>query len=141
MTCFVRITTAKTPTQKVGSVKRWRETSSRSNLNSVFFTEGEIIHMKTTLAIDDFNGGTLSFGADSCADLQSHEILEAKTAADLEWDKLHKLPAWRASKGKCHQDVINEARVNNRKVHFAKLMDSCHLKHAEAAQHLHKIKG
>ena len=34
------------------------------------------------------------------------------------------------------RDVINEVRANNRQVHFATLMDLCHLKHEQLAEHL-----
>ena len=37
------------------------------------------------------------------------------------------------SKEKCEQDVINESRANHRKVHFATMLDFCHLKHSELA--------
>ena len=69
------------------------------------------------------------------------KILTAKTAADRQWNKLQKLPAWSTSKDKSEQDVINEAKVNNRKVHFATVMDACHLKHSELAEHLRINKG
>ena len=42
----------------------------------------------------------------------------AKPAVDNEEDKSQELPAWNTSKVKIKQDVINEAKVNNRKVHF-----------------------
>ena len=50
------------------------------------------------------------------------------------------MPAWKTSKARSEQDVTNEARANNRKVHSATLMDFCcleyavaeHMQHAEA---------
>ena len=37
---------------------------------------------------------------------------------DKEWGKLQKIEVWNTSKVKRKQDVINEAKVNNRRVHF-----------------------
>ena len=39
------------------------------------------------------------------------------------------------------QDVINEAKVNNGKVHFATLINLCHLEHPELAGHVRKNEG
>ena len=64
-----------------------------------------------------------------------------KTAVDREWDKLHKLPAWNTSTVRCKQDVINEAKANNRQVHLTTLMDLYHLKHSELAEHLWTYRG
>ena len=47
-------------------------------------------------------------------------ILAAKMSADKELEKLRKLPAWDTSKVQNVQVVIDVARSNNRKVHFAK---------------------
>ena len=51
-------------------------------------------------------------------------------AAQKEWDKLQKLPAYHV---KSKQDVISEARAYNTQVHFAKLMDLCHQDHASSS--------
>ena len=63
----------------------------------------------------------------------------------LQWTKcgenLRTFPTWTASKVKCKQDVINEARANNRQVQFATLMDFGHLKHEELAEQLQTFKG
>ena len=55
----------------------------------------------------------------------------AKAAVDEECDKLEKIPAWDKTKVRNKSDVIDEARKEGRKVHFASLMDLCHLKNAE----------
>ena len=39
------------------------------------------------------------------------------------------------------KDVINEARNKGRKVHFASLMDLCHLKKSELEPQFQKYKG
>ena len=56
---------------------------------------------------------------------QAMKIPDAKAAGDKEWEKVDKLPA-RAKK-----EVILEAQRENKKVHFATLMDICHLESAE----------
>ena len=50
-----------------------------------------------------------------------------------------KMPAWNTSTVQSKQDVINEAKANNT-THFRTLMDLCHLRHAELAEHMQKKK-
>ena len=45
--------------------------------------------------------------------------------------KIEKILAWQLTKFKNKKDVIDEARNKGRKVHFASLMDLCHLKNSE----------
>ena len=45
--------------------------------------------------------------------------------------KLEKIPAWNLTKVRSKKEVIDEARTQGAKVHFASLMDICHLKNAE----------
>ena len=66
---------------------------------------------------------------------------DAKAAADKEWDKLEKIPAWNLTKVRCKKEVIDEARTKGIKVHFASLMDICHLKNAELEAKHQKYKG
>ena len=58
------------------------------------------------------------------------KIPAAKAAVNKEWEKLEKIPAWNIAKVRNKSDVIDEARKEGRKVHFASLMDLCHLKNA-----------
>ena len=51
----------------------------------------------------------------------------AKAAVDKEWEKWRKFRRGTWSK----KEVIDEARTKGAKVHFASLMDICHLKNAE----------
>ena len=62
---------------------------------------------------------------------QAMKIPAAKAAADKEWEKLEKIPAWDKTKVRNKSEVIDEARTKGIKVHFASLMDICHLKNAE----------
>ena len=62
---------------------------------------------------------------------QAMKIPAAKAAVDREWEKFEKIPAWDLTKVRNKSDVIDEARKEGRKVHFASLMDICHLKNAE----------
>ena len=59
---------------------------------------------------------------------QAMKIPAAKAAADKEWEKLEKISAWDLTKVRNKSEVIDEARTKGRKVHFASLMDICHLK-------------
>ena len=60
--------------------------------------------------------------------LQAMKIPAAKAAVDKEWEKLEKISAWNLTKVRSKKEVIDEARTTGAKVHFASLMDKCHLK-------------
>ena len=62
---------------------------------------------------------------------QAKKIPAAKAAVDKEWEKLEKTRAWDVTKVRNKSEVIDEARTKGRKVHFASLMDICHLKNVE----------
>ena len=55
--------------------------------------------------------------------------------------KLEKIPAWQLTKVRNTKEVTEEARVEGRKVHFASLMDLCHLKNLELEPQYQKYKG
>ena len=59
---------------------------------------------------------------------QAIKIPAAKAAVDKEWEKLEKISAWNLTKVKSKKQVIDEARTSGATVHFASLMDICHLK-------------
>ena len=61
---------------------------------------------------------------------QAMNIPVAKAPADKEWEKLEKISAWNLTKVKSKKQVIDEARTTGATVHFASLMDICHLKNA-----------
>ena len=52
-----------------------------------------------------------------------------------------KIPAWDLTKVRSKKEVIDEARTKGAKVHFASLMDICHLKNAELEAKHQKYKG
>ena len=62
---------------------------------------------------------------------QAMKIPAAKAAVDKEWEKLEKISAWNLTKVRSKKEVIDEARTSGATVHFASLMDICHLKNAE----------
>ena len=62
---------------------------------------------------------------------QGMRIPDAKNAVSKEWKKLETIPAWQLEKVKSKKEVILEAQRDKKKVHFATLMDICHLKNAE----------
>ena len=72
---------------------------------------------------------------------QALKIPAAKAAVDKEWEKLEKISAWNLTKAKSKKDVIDEARMSGATVHFASLMDICHLKKAELEAKHQKYKG
>ena len=55
--------------------------------------------------------------------------------------KLEKISAWNLTKVKSKKQVIDEARTSGATVHFASLMDICHLKNAELEAKHQKYKG
>ena len=62
---------------------------------------------------------------------QAMKIPAAKAAVDKEWENVEKISAWNLTKVRSKKEVIDEARTSGAKVHFASLMDICHLKNAE----------
>ena len=70
---------------------------------------------------------------------QAIKIPAAQAAVDKEWDKLEKIPAWDLKKCRNKSEVIDDARTKGAKVHFASLMDTCHLKNAEIERKASKI--
>ena len=73
--------------------------------------------------------------------LKAMKIPTAKAAVDKEWEKLEKISAWNLTKVRSKKEVIDEARTKGVKVHFASLMDICHLKNAELERKHQKYKG
>ena len=72
---------------------------------------------------------------------QAMKIPAAKAAVDIEWEKLEKFSAWNLTKVKSKRKVIDEARMSGATVHFASLMDICHLKNAELEAKHQKYNG
>ena len=70
---------------------------------------------------------------------QAMKIPTAKAAVDKEWEKLEKFSAWNLTNVKSKKMVIDEARTSGATVHFASLMDICHLKNAELEAKHQKI--
>ena len=55
--------------------------------------------------------------------------------------KIEKISAWNLTKVRSKKEVIDEARTSGAKVHFASLIDICHLKNAELEAKHQKYKG
>ena len=72
---------------------------------------------------------------------QATKIPAAQAAVDKEWEKLEKISAWNLTKVRSEKEVIDEARPSGAKVHFASLMDICHLKNVELEAKHQKYKG
>ena len=71
---------------------------------------------------------------------QAMKIPAAKAAVDKEWDKLEKFSSWNLTKVKSKKQVIDDARTAGATVHFASLMDICHLKMLNWRQNTKNIK-
>ena len=69
------------------------------------------------------------------------KIPATKATVDKEWEKLEKIPAWDITKVRSKSEVIDQARTAGATVHFASLMDICHLKNAELETKNQKYKG
>ena len=54
---------------------------------------------------------------------------------------MKKISAWNLTKVRSKKEVIDEAKTSGATVHFAPLMDMCHLKNAELEAKLPKYKG
>ena len=72
---------------------------------------------------------------------QAIKIRAATAAVDKECKKLEKISAWNLTKVRSKKEVIDKARTKGAKVHFASLMDMCHLKIAELGAKHQKYKG
>ena len=72
---------------------------------------------------------------------QAMKILAAKAVVDKECEKLEKISAWNWTKIRSKKEVIDDAWTSGAKVHFASLMDMCHLKNAEFEAKHQKYKG
>ena len=76
--------------------------------------------------------GALQFGSQVYCHVSSYENSCSKRQ---QWirngRKLEKISAWNLTKVRSKKDVIDEARMSGATVHFALLMDVCHLKIAE----------
>ena len=72
---------------------------------------------------------------------QAMKIPAAKAAVDKEWETLEKFSAWNLTEVRSKKQVIDEARASGATVHFASLMDICHLKNDELEAKHQKYKG
>ena len=69
------------------------------------------------------------------------KIPDAEAAVDKEWMKLETSPPWQLGKVQSKKEVILEAQRDKKKVHFATLLEICHLKNAELEPNFQKCKG
>ena len=53
---------------------------------------------------------------------------------------MEKISAWNLTKDRSKKEVIDEARTKGAKVHFASLMDKCHLNNAELKENTKNTK-
>ena len=91
--------------------------------------EKETIHHSTTIWFTSFSYAS------------SHEDSSSKGSSGQGMGEIGKIPAWDLTKVRSEKEVIDEARTKGAKVHFASLMDICHLKNAELEAKHQKYKG
>ena len=84
------------------------------NVMRTLLQEKETVHCSITIWYTNFSMP------------QAMKIPAAKAAVDKEWEKLEKIRTWDKTKVRNKSDVIDEARKEGAKVHFASLMDICH---------------
>ena len=74
---------------------------------------------------------TLQFGTQIYSYGSSYEDTRSESSGGQGMEKLEKISAWNLTKVRSKKEVIDEERTKGAKVHFASLMDICHLKNAE----------
>ena len=62
---------------------------------------------------------------------QALKIPDAKAALEKQWENLEEVLAWQLTKVRNKKEVIDEARIKGRKVHFASMVDHCHPENSE----------
>ena len=72
---------------------------------------------------------------------QAMKVPDAKATVEKDGEELEKILAWYITKARNKKEVIDEAKNECRKVHFASLMDLCHLKNSELELRHQKYKG
>ena len=83
----------------------------------------------------------LQFGSQIYSYASSHENSGSESSGGQRVGKLEKISAWNLTKVRSKKEVIDEARTSGATVHFASLMDICHLKNAELEAKHQKYKG
>ena len=79
------------------------------------------------------------FGSQIYSYASSYENSSSKSSSGQGMGKLDKISTWNLTKVRSKKEVIDEARSSGAKVHFASLMDTCHLKNAELEAKHQKI--
>ena len=69
------------------------------------------------------------------------KIPKAREAVDAEWTKLQKARAWMEETVTERSTVEARAEKEGKTIHFATLMDLCHVKHSELPEAQRKYKG
>ena len=91
--------------------------------------EKETIHYSITIWFTNFSYASI------------HENSSSEGSSGQGMGKMEKISAWNRTKVRSKKEVIDEARTSGAKVHFASLMDICHLKNAELEAKHQKYKG
>ena len=99
------------------------------------------IIMKTILQEKEIIHNSITICSQIYSYASSYENSCSKSSDGQGMGKLEKISAWNLTKVRSKKEVIDEARTSGAKVHFASLMDICHLKNAELEAKHQKYKG
>ena len=83
----------------------------------------------------------LQFGSQIYSYASSYGNSSCRGSGGQGMEKLEKISAWNLTKVRSKKEVIDEARTSGATVHFASLMDICHLKNADLEAKHQKYKG
>ena len=83
----------------------------------------------------------LQFGSQVYSYASSCENSCSESSGGQGMGKMEKISAWNLTKVRSRKEVIDEAKTSGATVHFASLMDICHLKNAELEAKHQKYKG
>ena len=73
---------------------------------------------------------------------QAMTMLDARAAVEKEWENWKRYGSWQLTKEiRNKKEVIDEAKKEGRKVHFASSMDLCHLLNSDLEPQYQKYKG
>ena len=82
-----------------------------------------------------------NYGSQICSYASSYKNSCSESTDGQGMEKLEKISAWNLTKVRSKNEVIDEAKTSGATVHFASLMDICHLKNAELEAKHQKYRG
>ena len=124
--------------------KAWNDKTKSNEIKSKFaciLEVSESTKLRVGECLPNHHEDHIAGKGDNSLQHYNLEHSRGKDSSDKEWEKLEKIPAWNVTKVRSKKEVIDEARTKGEKVHFASLMDICHLKNVELEAKHQKYKG